>query len=901
MIKNIGRLLVFMACYTPLVSQAGFELIQRDTAPVIAPEQPQFQPSMPDVQPLQVNPGWGNDAARIQEITNSIMQSPAQTRGILWGSMGIDTTKINFDQFMEIVNRGNYQEIHREISILYTNKDAFNSGTFTGVSYYQNKPVISPIQASNPRSTRYAPRILSNPMLYAGIGAAAAGAGVIAMVASGGGGDGGRNITGLNPDGDVFDRNILPYIYNPADFVDAEFSSYPLDGLSKINAQFAFAKGLTGAGVNVGFHDSFSDDSSTDPELNSRIIYRNLNIPDDTDFMALNCFLSGGDPAACNHGGVVMAFASNARNESGTVGVAPEANLMMNSFFASNVRILGDNGAQIVNFSCGGCATLGDLQYLANQGILMTSATGNDGTANPSPSSPAALASLFDYQLIAVTGAIDIAGSPSAAPYDRCGDQKQFCMTAYADNGTSFSAPQVAGTAAIIKQGWSFLTARQIGLILLNSAKDIGAPGIDDQFGHGLLDLKAATEPLGSVRTLSGNGTTVAYTPSVIHQNRTTAFGNAFAATGNAKGTPVVIDAYGRDFAIKPQDNLVVGQSRKFTPEMMGDIGQKREYKKQKLGDKMSFTTSHRQGNTGRQEIISFAEYGFTPSSSMTMGFSTAMDAIPQNEKRKFNAFNFISADMFQNGFLNFSDNNQVFHQAMEFKLGSSLKTKVSNFYSKNSNINYFNPQQDMVTSDFASTMAETRFSPHETFNINVKNGVTHEFASLLGTRFSGSFDMGEGANTYFTGVDVSYDIGANWNLFGTYLFGATAAQPASRSSFNKISNLTSDGFAITATKSELLGNDSLSFAIGQPTRVRSGTASGITPQVDRNTGEVSVVDFQQSLVPTGRNLQFQIAYQKEVTEDMGVNLAFEYESQPFQQRYADYNASALAKIIYQY
>ncbi len=62
-------------------------------------------------------------------------------------------------------------------------------------------------------------------------------------------------------------------------------------------------------------------------------------------------------------------------------------------------------------------------------------------------------------------------------------------------NGTSFAAPQVAGTAALIKAKNPDFTADQITNRLQNRATDMGAPGRDDVYGYGLLNAKCSVNP----------------------------------------------------------------------------------------------------------------------------------------------------------------------------------------------------------------------------------------------------------------------------------------------------------------------------------------------------------------------------------------------------------------------
>lgn len=59
-------------------------------------------------------------------------------------------------------------------------------------------------------------------------------------------------------------------------------------------------------------------------------------------------------------------------------------------------------------------------------------------------------------------------------------------------SGTSMATPHVAGAAAVLWSADPTLTARQIRNVLAASAQDLGAPGRDPSFGHGLVQLADA-------------------------------------------------------------------------------------------------------------------------------------------------------------------------------------------------------------------------------------------------------------------------------------------------------------------------------------------------------------------------------------------------------------------------
>ncbi|EMF6668126.1 autotransporter outer membrane beta-barrel domain-containing protein [Serratia marcescens] len=59
-------------------------------------------------------------------------------------------------------------------------------------------------------------------------------------------------------------------------------------------------------------------------------------------------------------------------------------------------------------------------------------------------------------------------------------------------SGTSMSAPLVSGAAAVVMSRFPYMTAEQISSVLKTTATDLGAPGIDERFGWGKINLKEA-------------------------------------------------------------------------------------------------------------------------------------------------------------------------------------------------------------------------------------------------------------------------------------------------------------------------------------------------------------------------------------------------------------------------
>jgi subtilisin family serine protease len=58
--------------------------------------------------------------------------------------------------------------------------------------------------------------------------------------------------------------------------------------------------------------------------------------------------------------------------------------------------------------------------------------------------------------------------------------------------GTSMASPHVAGLAALIMSQRPGITPAQVESLIRATARDLGAPGKDDDFGYGLIQPRVA-------------------------------------------------------------------------------------------------------------------------------------------------------------------------------------------------------------------------------------------------------------------------------------------------------------------------------------------------------------------------------------------------------------------------
>ncbi len=141
-----------------------------------------------------------------------------------------------------------------------------------------------------------------------------------------------------------------------------------------------------------------------------------------------------------------------------------------------------------------------------------------------------------------------------------CGVTKDYCITApgtnisvgYSNaNGTSFAAPIVSAATAVLREAYPYMTAEQITNLLFETARDLGAPGVDEIYGHGMLDLERATRPVGApLVTISENVVQPLSTARVS--------GDIGRQIKSADIKFASFDNYGRPFESNLNDNITI-------------------------------------------------------------------------------------------------------------------------------------------------------------------------------------------------------------------------------------------------------------------------------------------------------------------------------------------------------
>jgi len=216
------------------------------------------------------------------------------------------------------------------------------------------------------------------------------------------------------------------------------------------------------------------------------------------------------------HGTFVAGIIAAHPGEVPVVGVAPGVRVMDIRFLDSNNRFSSrdwnlfaeaidyavDNGADIINMSIFANArppaTLENaIRRAVQSGVVIIGITGNtDNNAGSMDQTVVLYPGKYnDVYAVSATTESDLLAS-----FSRWGPEVSFCapgagITSFLPggqtatrSGTSFAAPHVTGTLALILSTLPSLSPAQAVGILTGSLTDLGARGFDSSFGQGLID-----------------------------------------------------------------------------------------------------------------------------------------------------------------------------------------------------------------------------------------------------------------------------------------------------------------------------------------------------------------------------------------------------------------------------
>jgi hypothetical protein len=520
------------------------------------------------------------------------------------------------------------------------------------------------------------------------------------------------------------------------------------------------------------------------------------------------------------------------------------------------------------------------MQRAVSAGIVLVIAAGNDSTADPDPFALTP-AQQFPGSVI-IAGALNNDDKTIASFSDQAGTGANFYLMAVGVNdrapdqtgaqflwsGTSFSAPTISGAVALMAQAFPNLTGKQIVQILLNSADDLGAPGVDSTFGHGALNIGRAFAPQGAT-TMADSKT------PVTGSNGDLPGAAGDAATGQAMGA-IILDGYNRAYVLNLAKTLRrAAVDHPLTRSLQNDV--------QVAGTtagpfSIAMTVSQRhdlaQGfelermNVGPSDlrksrlIAGSALARLDNKTAIAFGFADGAKAMERRLDGAAQGSFLIANDVTGNpGFLARRNGSVAVRHAFG-RTGVTISGETGNVW------------QDVQTSATGSPYRWTSVAVDRRFGPTwLQFGLSRldERQTLLGGRMTSVLGGGGGSSSLFLDSEARHDFGRGWSATLTARRGWTDFAGG---------KFQTDAYAFDLAKLGVLGsNDTLAFRIAQPLRVEHGGFAMMLPtSYDYATQTATDSLTTMSLRPTGREVDGEFSYGSTLLDGnawLGGNLFF--------------------------
>lgn len=471
-----------------------------------------------------------------------------------------------------------------------------------------------------------------------------------------------------------------------------------------------------------------------------------------------------------------------------------------------------------------------------------------------------------DYYVVAPTRVV------TTAPTRGIGEGRQPWTNS--SDGTSFAGPHVAGAAALLMQAFPNLSAREVADILFSTATDLGEDGVDDIYGHGLINIEAALSPVGTPQSRTKSGAPI--TASSSYTLASPVFGDAFNRMGNANSI-VALDKYNRAY----RQNLSAGiQVRSNSPSLLSrldtvnDLGSSSisiagmgqlgfsylapARRNEHLKDALPFIAQTTSGSA--QNVRFNFNRPLNPTTELSIASGTGGMGVWQNPGtvqrhsiQQHNPVDDAYAALFPS-----AQTFAVNHQSGET---GSIGFAVSRYEG------HTEPQNSPLfqNEDTRSFGANARYSwVQSNWHLGIDVGALLENGSFLGTRSSGAYAFGENSTTHYTAFTAERDLPNGWQLSARYTIGQTNADAATSSFVEDVSSIRTTAFFGKISKQQLLSDtDAFALTISQPLRAVSGHLTSLIPTAQNyQTEALQYSEIRTPLAATKQELDFELMYQ---------------------------------------
>lgn len=637
--------------------------------------------------------------------------------------------------------------------------------------------------------------------------------------------------------------------------------------------------------------------------------------------------------AAANGGMPFSAVSGGYTTLAGSVmGVAPNANIVAEKVLnasgsgystdVSNGIVKAANaGATVINLSLTfipDATTIAAINYAASKGAFIVYAGGNSaaaltGGANTSGLTVSAINHLvFAGSVNAKNVLSTFSNTPGAgslvsaitntktaysarwimAPGENIiAPGIQYGAASYASwSGTSMAAPIVSGSLMLLQNTWPILrTNGTTANLLLATATDLGAKGVDTTYGNGLVNLTTAFQPNGALMITEANGNAIPLSSLTGTLISAGALGSLAGVTSKL-ASYTTLDSYSRNFTVNlsgmikaPASAAILNSlpvSIRTAPNKMALAGgTELSYVMPAAPDRASMLGVF--GVNSGAALPNQSAYAMLTDSkgtSMALGYGNLLPAQYSYTRALYGSEDaaMVASDLATH-LSSLSQGGLVSAYGLQFGEG----TRVAVSYSKTAAPNLNSGDMAWAMPDASNVGVGITQTVSKQLQLGFSMQSLDEKHGLLGSAYdpASSLSMGSSNHSDEFGVSALVSLDANHSLYMEASQSTTkAARPAAGSLFAGTTDLHAQAFGMSyMAKNILTATDKFTASVKQPMRVTSGSVNMAVTNIDPVTGVPSLGLNNVSLAPAGKEIDFKVSYNAPLSKTQSLSLSAGY------------------------
>lgn len=455
---------------------------------------------------------------------------------------------------------------------------------------------------------------------------------------------------------------------------------------------------------------------------------------------------------------------------------------------------------------------------------------------------------------------------------NKCGSAANWCISApggTADNpiistvgpnsiggmaGTSMAAPTVTGSLALIMSAFPNLKPQEAVQILFETATDLGDPGIDAIYGHGLVNLEKASMPIGVFEIPSED--TVTGTKIALSNSRISVPYNMANVIDKLPKQLIFLDKYSRPYPLATKSLFTTTDHRDKLKNDMKHFVNRGKPTKVAVNSNLTMTFSDRISDPVDNMQFGSFEFDYMVDKDTSVGLFFSENTAYKNGD--------YFSKVLSNPFLNIND---AFGIKSGYEFNDALSFDVAVYTGKNG---FFNDDERLRLqndNEFSAIDYVFNFSPADYITFGFKGGFLQEDGSILGMQGSGAFAT-DNTLTAYTGLEIDLAPTDNLSIKAAYYQGTTKTRGARSDTLMSLSDIKSESISLDVGY-KLNDEDKLGLQIAQPLAISRGNMLFDLP-VGRDPTEDIVYreKYNLAMKPEAKELDLGFYFTHETKED---------------------------------